>query len=206
MNIFVHHGGEKLGPYSLEEAQDLLAQGKILATDLGWHEGLETWIPVSSLPAMGGSGVVPQPPMIYPTATYPAGPQPNGLSIASLVLGISSIVISLGCCLGIVLAIPGVICGHMALGQIRQNPETQSGRGMAVAGLWTGYITTALTVLLPLGFLLFFGTIAGLGGIGSEIFEIPETVDNIEDFEPSEVDEPTESDEPFEVEPTEPVQ
>ena len=59
MKIFVHHGGEKLGPYSLEEAQDLLAQGKILATDLGWHEGLETWIPVSSLPAMGGSGVVP---------------------------------------------------------------------------------------------------------------------------------------------------
>lgn len=69
----------------------------------------------------------------------------SGLAIASLTCGILSIVL-----LGIFTAIPAVICGHMALGQLKREVEryNQSSKGMAIAGLITGYITIALTVLI----------------------------------------------------------
>lgn len=66
----------------------------------------------------------------------------NGLAVASLVLGFFWIF-----WLGSILA---VIFGHVALGQIRRNGD--SGRGLAIAGLWLGYAgvgTLALAVLIP---------------------------------------------------------
>lgn len=72
--------------------------------------------------------------------------KPNsGLAIASLTCGVLSLVL-----LGIFTAIPAVICGHMSLGQLKREPETynKSSRGMAIAGLITGYIIIALTILI----------------------------------------------------------
>jgi len=71
----------------------------------------------------------------------PATPKNNGLAIASLILGIASIVTCLGCIPGI----PAIICGHMALKQIAQTGA--AGAGMAKAGLIMGYITTALSII-----------------------------------------------------------
>ena len=62
--------------------------------------------------------------------------QTSGLAIASMILGIGSILI----CGGPLPGIPAVICGHIALNNIQQRPElNQSGRGLAVTGLITGY-------------------------------------------------------------------
>jgi hypothetical protein len=76
-------------------------------------------------------------------------PKTSGLAITSLILGILSLVLSF-LCLSI-LAIPGVICGHLALSKIKQSGGALSGHGLAVGGLVTGYIGIAVMIfIIPL--------------------------------------------------------
>lgn len=65
----------------------------------------------------------------------------SALAVWSLVLGILSLM-----CFSIFAAIPGVICGHKAIGGIEKSGGTLSGRGLAIAGLVTGYIGIAMAV------------------------------------------------------------
>ena len=64
------------------------------------------------------------------------------LAIWALILGVASLVF---CCLP--LAIPAIICGHLARSQIKQTPAAASGRGMAMAGLIMGYMSVVAFVL-----------------------------------------------------------
>ena len=73
-------------------------------------------------------------------------PKTSGLAIWSLVLGILSL-----CCCSIFSAIPGVICGHKALSRIKRSGGSMPGQGLAIAGLVTGYIGIALSlVIIPM--------------------------------------------------------
>ena len=74
------------------------------------------------------------------------------LAIWALILGITSLVF---CCLP--LAIPAIICGHLARSRIGQTPEAASGNSMAMAGLIMGYVSVVAFIL---AFIL--GIIAGL--------------------------------------------
>jgi len=71
---------------------------------------------------------------------YPAAPT-NTLAILALVFGF-------------MFPIAGIICGHIARGQIKRTGE--SGDGFALAGLILGYVLTGLTVLFVVGYLVFF--------------------------------------------------
>jgi hypothetical protein len=64
----------------------------------------------------------------------------NGLAIASMVLGIL--------CVYWITSILAVIFGHIALSQIKRSNGTQTGRGMAIAGLVLGYIWLAILVVV----------------------------------------------------------
>jgi len=97
---------------------------------------------------------IPEPP---PPAA-PAGS--SGLAIASLICGIVSMV-----CLGVLVGIPAVIMGHMAIGRIKLSG--QGGRGMALAGLIMGYISIVLTIIF-----LLMGGLAIIFG-GSDLIEPP---------------------------------
>jgi hypothetical protein len=91
----------------------------------------------------------------FPPSPPPAGPPPagspyggpgtgqstNGKAIASLVLGICSIVL----CLGFLAGIPAVILGRIAKREIAEGNGT--GDGLANAGLITGIIGIVLGVL-----------------------------------------------------------
>jgi hypothetical protein len=67
-------------------------------------------------------------------------------AIWSLVLGILSMI-----CLGCLTGIPAVICGHMALGEIKKSGGALGGDGLALAGLIMGYISIALSLfVIPL--------------------------------------------------------
>ena len=76
----------------------------------------------------------------------PAGKSVNSpLAIWSLVLGIFSLV----CCgIGVLTAIPAVICGHKAQTKIKASGGGLQGAGLALAGLILGYIAIGLTVIL----------------------------------------------------------
>ena len=55
---------------------------------------------------------------------------------------------------GFMFPIAGIICGHIARGQIKRTGE--SGDGLALAGLILGYVLTGLTVLFIAGYVIFF--------------------------------------------------
>jgi Domain of unknown function (DUF4190)/GYF domain 2 len=141
MRILVSHGGQQLGPFSLEELRIALGSGQISQQDLAWWEGAPSWVAVNSVPGLSIPST-PAPPAFTPPPHYqdPA----SGLATTSLVLGITSL-IGLTCLTGI----PAVICGHMAIG--RQNRAGGKASGVAIAGLITGYASFALLLfMIPL--------------------------------------------------------
>ncbi|MHC4111268.1 MAG: DUF4190 domain-containing protein [Planctomycetota bacterium] len=80
------------------------------------------------------------------TQGEPESGQTSGLAIASLVLSL----------IGPIGSIPAVICGHIAMRQIRKEAAVK-GRGLALAGLIIGYAVLALSILLATPFLLLWG-------------------------------------------------
>ncbi|WP_223628624.1 DUF4190 domain-containing protein [Microbacterium sp. EST19A] len=96
----------------------------------------------------------------YVTPGYPVpAPRPtSGLAVTSLVCGIAGIVL-FWAVIPMLASIVAVITGHMALGQTKRNPAL-GGRGMAFAGLITGYVVVALlafTIVSGVIGALFFG-------------------------------------------------
>lgn len=81
---------------------------------------------------------------VNPYAPPPRLRRTNGLAVAALVLGLAELP-TLG-----VTAIPALICGHVARGQLRDRDE--DGDGMAVAGIVLGWLAVAIFfVVLFLG-------------------------------------------------------
>jgi hypothetical protein len=76
-----------------------------------------------------------------------------GTAIASLVLGIVAMVT---CYFGFLFAVPGVICGHIAMGKIKASGNRFEGKGLALAGLilsyvWIGLFVAAMVLLIVFG-------------------------------------------------------
>lgn len=109
-----------------------------------------------------GTGPSPYDGGPYPPGApgYPAPPRTNGLAVASLCVGIGSIVL----CLGFT-GIAGALMGHAARKQIRNDP-TQTGEGLAVGGIVVGWVAFALAIV---GTLLFVGLIVLGLAVGSSV-------------------------------------
>ncbi|GBF75965.1 hypothetical protein PA598K_04402 [Paenibacillus sp. 598K] len=97
-----------------------------------------------------------QPYSNYPPYPPYIPPRTNGKSIVSLVLGILSIVIPY---IGFLIGIVAIVFASMSFKEIRLRQE--QGRGMAVAGLVTGIIGTALYGLLLLFIVLALAIFSG---------------------------------------------
>ena len=138
MQIFIQHQGQQCGPFAVDQVRAGLANGIYQPSELAWYEGAAGWLPLSTVPGIGDS---------LPGSTVTGT---SGLAIWSLVLGILALPLA-----GLT-AIPAVICGHLALGKIKRSAGAQSGGGLAIAGLVTGY----------LGFcVLGIAVLAGLAGL-----------------------------------------
>ena len=89
----------------------------------------------------------------YPMQPYPgqpyAAPRPtSGLALASLICGIAGILVvpfSFWIIVPMLVPIAAVVLGHMALSQLKKRPDL-GGKGMAIAGLITGYVPVVLGV------------------------------------------------------------
>ncbi|GGA57428.1 hypothetical protein GCM10011490_03980 [Pseudoclavibacter endophyticus] len=117
-------------------------------------------------PGAGGAqapshGAVPPAPGYAPVPYQPqsyAAPRPtNTMAIIALVGGILT---------GVV----GIVCGHIALNQIKRTGE--DGHGLALAGLIIGYVFTAVWVGIVLFYLLYVLVFIGIFGavlVGSSV-------------------------------------
>ena len=120
------------GPVTGEELCEWIRQGRAGRNTMIRPSNTDTWRPLSTFPEFSGPlRGLPWIPLYQPA------PKVHSLAVASLVLGIVSLLI-VG--LGLLTGVPAAICGHAALRAIKAEPTEYGGNGMAIAGLITGYI------------------------------------------------------------------
>ena len=160
------------GPVSDLEIRNLISTGEITEKTVIWREGMTDWLPLNEVQELqASSGVTPADPVAQNTDTPYVSPQtdsarpPHGMSIptdglatASLVCGILSVTLC-----GLFAGIPAVICGHKSLAKINSSPTPIQGKGMAIAGLVTGYLSLVISLLFIVFFVIGLGT-AGASG------------------------------------------
>jgi uncharacterized RDD family membrane protein YckC len=49
MQILIAKDGKQTGPFSQEELRSMMDGGSLTRSDLCWHEGLPTWVPISQI-------------------------------------------------------------------------------------------------------------------------------------------------------------
>lgn len=181
MNWYYAKNGKQEGPVPKQELRDLITRGEVSPGDLVWKEGMDLWTPAGEIADLApqpeelpssntigaGPGVTSAPP---PPPAPPAGevasqteqPQPgmphlipppptSGFAIASMVCGIISLPL---CWVWALAGIPAVIFGHMAIKSIKKSETPIEGRGMAIAGLVTGYLAILFQVIF-IGIIVF---------------------------------------------------
>jgi hypothetical protein len=100
-----------------------------------------------------------QPPPAYPPYPPPMPqmfvppPQNDGKAIASLVLGILSLV----GCFGALAGIPAIILGFMSKRDIARSGGTMGGEGLAIGGIITGALSTLLTIAMVIFYVAVIG-------------------------------------------------
>jgi hypothetical protein len=173
IHYFFASGSEQRGPYTLEQ---FVALG-LRPDTLIWHEGMANWQRLDSVESLRQTMFPPAVALPSSTMVAPAGARlplqplayemrapaltPSGLSIASLVLGILSIV---SMCAGhfSLVALP---CSILAItfgfiAKARANRGDAGGKGFAIAGLVCGFIhlgLVAIIVMAILGFCIVAG-------------------------------------------------
>ena len=148
--------GQK-GPVEENELRAMIVAGQVGPETLVWREGMKDWTRLDMVAELGSGGVSPYAPPGSLAPGYYVPVANSGLAIASMVCGILAV---LTCHVGGIFGIPAVICGHLAISAIQKSPVPMTGRGMAVAGLVTGY----LGILFSLAALLIL-IIAMIGAI-----------------------------------------
>jgi len=53
VQVTISRDGQQMGPYTVDQINDCLAQGSLLPTDYAWHEGLPDWVPVIQISGVG---------------------------------------------------------------------------------------------------------------------------------------------------------
>ncbi len=142
--------GKEYGPVSAEQLRQWIAQGRANARTRAAAEGMTEWKPLGAFPEFSfllASGAPAAPTPVAP-AILAAAPMrsTNGFAVASMILGILSLVL-LCCCYGLPFNVLGMVFSIIALGQIRGDPQRYEGAGMAIAGL----VLSVLSILLGLG-------------------------------------------------------
>lgn len=145
---------KNIGPLALSEVSRQIHNGTISPNTLLWRIGKKDWMPARVALPTCFTSIPPVPPQIDTNQKLPSLPtgapaqssvvssqRKNGLSIASLVCGVIGSVFS-------ITSIPAVICGHIALHNIKSDPTKYGGKGMAIAGLILGYIAIVLGLIL----------------------------------------------------------
>jgi membrane protein YdbS with pleckstrin-like domain len=74
MPLLINKDGKELGPYSLDEARELVLSGELDASDWAWPDGATQWIHLKDIPgfASAAPGKPTAPPSALPGGTSPA--------------------------------------------------------------------------------------------------------------------------------------
>ena len=127
--------GREYGPITADQLRLWIAEGRAAAQTKAQAEGTAQWKPlieyIEFAPLLAGTApLLPTPGPISITPT----PRTNPMALTSMILGIISITCCM-CCYGMPFNVLGIIFSMVALAQIKNDPLSQEGRGLAVAGM-----------------------------------------------------------------------
>ena len=131
--------GREYGPITADQLRNWIAEGRATAQTRVQAEGSAQWKPLTEYLefAVALARTIPPQPAPGPISINPA-PQTNSMAFAALVMGILSMtcfVCCCGCCYGLPFNVLGLIFALVALSQIKNDPQSQQGRGLAITGL-----------------------------------------------------------------------
>jgi hypothetical protein len=147
----IGNDGHTYGPVSAEQIRQWIAQARVESRTPVFTEGAADWTFLGLLPEFANE---------FPGAPRPIAPlQPgallvpktNSFAVAGLVCGILSWMSCACCCCCVPFNLLGLVFSIIALVDISANPHTQTGRGLAIAGL----ILSAASLFWSFGFALF---------------------------------------------------
>tara|TARA_B100001971_G_scaffold213785_1_gene248257 strand:- start:606 stop:1739 length:1134 start_codon:yes stop_codon:yes gene_type:complete len=69
MQVHIDRGGQRFGPYTIEQVNAHLADGSLLPSDLGWTDGMADWVPITQVSGVTtAEAATPPPPPAEPSA------------------------------------------------------------------------------------------------------------------------------------------
>jgi GYF domain 2 len=128
-------GGQRNGPVTLPELQQLVRTGQLGPTALVWADGMPGWVQAGTLPVLFPQGT----PDAGLGLLLPTGPQ-SGLSIAAGYLGLIGLLIPIAGPLGI-------LFGILGLRDVKKHPE-KAGFGRALTGIIAGGLVSLIWLLV----------------------------------------------------------
>ena len=145
MQIFIHRDNQQQGPFSVDEINDRLRSGAVIASGtFAWYEGCSGWMTLDRVP-----GVF----MLNTPPTFVAGAMPSSQSDATgglipyknpyALVGYYLSIFSMIPFVGIPLGVAGIICGIVGVRRRNRNPMV---RGTAHA--WFAILFSALVILI----------------------------------------------------------
>ena len=142
--------GREYGPVTAVQLRQWLNEGRVHGTTPVQLENSAEWQPLAALPEFGGTaGGAPPIAPLQPTPLIPFyRRRTNSWATAGLVMGILSITLGLCCCNGFPFNLLGIVFSIIALAQIRDHRETETGSGQAWVGLILSLLSIALGILM----------------------------------------------------------
>ena len=144
--------GREYGPITADQLREWIAEGRANAQTRAIAEGTTQWKPLTEyLEFAQALGRRPSP-WPAPAPVYLTPPRrTNSLALTGMIMGVLSITCGC-CCHGLPFNLLGIVFSLIALAQIRNDPQAQEGRGLAIAGL-----VLSLFSILVVALLLAFG-------------------------------------------------
>jgi hypothetical protein len=140
--------GREYGPISAEQLREWIAEGRANAQTRAMVEGTGQWKPLTEYLEFAPSLGRALPPLSTP-APISITPvrRTNSLAVMGLLSGILALTCGMCCCYGLPFNLLGIIFSLVALAQIRNDPQSQDGRGLAIAGLVLSLLSIAVALL-----------------------------------------------------------
>jgi hypothetical protein len=74
MNIYLSKNNKRHGPFAIEQVREMIQKGEFMMSNLAWHEGMNAWQPIYTLPDMVKSVLPPIPENSEATNAKPSLP------------------------------------------------------------------------------------------------------------------------------------
>ncbi len=148
--------GREYGPATADQVRGWITEGRVDAQTRIMAEGTAQWKPLTEYLEFAPMHARTTPPLSVPgPISIALTPRNNSMAVMGMVMGVLSITCGMCCCYGFPFNVLGIIFSLVALAQIGNNPQSQQGRPLAIAGLVLSILSLVLSALmLLLGFAL----------------------------------------------------